>query len=106
MYKRQSPYGPIRNLVDHALLLKGMKRNIQTVVPSLFSALAILETSDLLATIPARVARTNGLKFKITHRPLPIQGGTFQIHAVRHIRDMANPLHLWLMERLRELVIE
>lgn len=101
-----SPYGPIRNLVDHALLLKGMKRNIQTVVPSLFSALAILETSDLVATIPARVARANGPKFKITHRPLPIQGGTFQIHAVRHIRDLANPLHLWLMERLRELVIE
>jgi len=29
-----------------------------------------------------------------------------QSRAKRHIRDMANPLHLWLMERLRELVTE
>ncbi|MEL6751869.1 MAG: LysR family transcriptional regulator, partial [Pseudomonadota bacterium] len=47
-----SPFGPNRNLVDHALHLKGMKRNILTVVPSLFSALSIIESSDFVVTLP------------------------------------------------------
>lgn len=99
-----SPYGPIRNLLDHALHLHGYKRKIQTVVPSLFSALSIVESSDLVVTLPKRVAQNNARRFKIAYKPLPIEGGEFQLHVVRHIRDAANPLHIWLLERLREVV--
>ena len=95
-----SPYGPIRNLVDHALHIQGHKRSIQTIVPSLFAALSIVESSDLVVTLPERVARQNALRFDITHKPLPIEGGTFKLHAVRHIRDEKNPLHIWLVEEL------
>lgn len=101
-----SPYGPNRNLVDHALHLQGRKRTIKTIVPSLFAALSIVENSDLVVTLPSRVARNNAARFNLTHKPLPIQGGTFQIHAVRHIRDARNPLHLWLLEQLRSVVID
>lgn len=99
-----SPYGPIRNLVDHALHLQGYKRNIKTIVPSLFAALSIVENSDLVVTLPQRVARENANRFNIYHRPLPIEGGTFQLHAVRHVRDAKNPLHIWLTEKLRKVV--
>lgn len=101
-----SPYGPIRNLVDHALHLQGLKRNIQTIVPSLFAALSIVENSDLVVTVPKRVAQSNERRFKIAHRSLPIQGGTYQLHAVRHIRDANNPLHTWLLEQLQSVVAE
>lgn len=99
-----SPYGPNRNLVDHALNLRGYKRNIQTVVPSLFAALSIIENSDLLATLPKRVAQNNARRFNIAHKPLPIEGGTFQLHAVRHVRDAINPLQVWLLKMLRSVV--
>lgn len=99
-----SPHGPTRDLVDHALHLQGLKRNIQTIVPSLFSALSIVESSDLVVTLPSRIAKSNERRFAISHRSLPIQGGTFQLHAVRHIRDAANPLHKWLLDKLRGLV--
>lgn len=99
-----SPYGPVRNLLDHALHLRGLKRNIQTIVPSLFAALSIVESSDLVVTLPKRVAQSNARRFNITHKPLPIEGGTFQLHAVRHVRDATNPLHIWLSERLRSVV--
>ncbi|WP_242601448.1 LysR family transcriptional regulator [Pseudaestuariivita atlantica] len=101
-----SPYGPNRNLVDHALHLQGLKRNIQTVVPSLFAALSIIENSDLVVTLPSRIAANNAERFAIAHRPLPIEGGTFRIHAVRHIRDATNPLHIWLLEKLRSVVAD
>ena len=101
-----SPYGPIRNLVDHALHLHGYKRNIQTIVPSLFSALSIVESSDLVVTLPSRVARSNARRFRITHKSLPIEGGSYQLQAVRHVRDATNPLHIWLLEHLRGVISE
>ena len=101
-----SPYGPNRNLVDHALHLQGLKRNIQTVVPSLFAALSIIENSDFVVTLPSRVASNNAHRFNIVHKPLPIDGGSFQLHAVRHIRDASNPLHIWLLEKLRTIVAD
>lgn len=99
-----SPYGANRNLVDHALHLQGLKRDIQTVVPSLFAALSIVENSDLVVTLPNRIARNNAARFNISHKPLPIQGGTFLLHAVRHRRDANNPLHAWLLEKLGSVV--
>lgn len=99
-----SPYGPNRNLVDHALHLQGLKRNIQTVVPSLFAALSIIENSDFVVTLPSRVAQGNAHRFDIVYALLPIDGGSFQLHAVRHIRDANNPLHIWLLEKLRKIV--
>ena len=101
-----SPHGPHRNLVDHAMHLEGYRRSIQTVVPSLFAALSIVENSDLVVTLPRRVARSNAARFEITHRPLPIKGGTFQIHAVRHVRDASNPLQIWLLDKLRGVVAD
>ena len=99
-----SPYGPIKNLVDQALDLQGLTINIKTIVPSLFTALSILEKSDLVVILPKRIAKENMKKFGIKYSDLPIEGGSFQIHAVRHIRDLANPLHTWLTKILLDLV--
>ena len=82
------------------------KNRYSTIVPSLFPALSILESSDLVVTLPKRVAEDNGKKFDIVHRTLPIEGGEFQIHAVRHVRDATSPLHVWLLKILRELVTQ
>ena len=99
-----SPHGLIRNRVDEALRMQGYKRNIRTIVPSLFSALSIIENSDLVMTLPERVAQSNEQPFEITHKPLPIKVGDFQLQAVRHARDANSPLHSWLMENLRRVV--
>ena len=101
-----SPYGPIRDLIDHALHLQGYSRNIQTIVPSLFAALSIVESSDLVVTLPERVARNNARRFEITHKSLPIEGGAFRMHAVRHNRDANNPLHRWLIEKLLGVITD
>ena len=98
-----SPYGPIRNLVDQALQLQGLKRNIQTIVPSLFAALSIVENSDLVMTLPKRAAQNNARRFGISHKPLPIKGGTYKLHAVRHIRDANSALHMWLIKQLEDV---
>jgi DNA-binding transcriptional LysR family regulator len=99
-----SPHGLIRNRVDEALRMKGYQRNVRTVVPSLFSALSIIERSDLVATLPERVALSNRQRFKIAHKPLPIESGDFQLQAIRHARDANSPLHSWLLKNLHRIV--
>lgn len=98
-----SPFGPVKNMVDHALLLQGCKRNVRTTVPSLFSALSIVEQSELVVTLPKRVALRNAGRFSLSHSELPFDGGTFKLHAVRHARDAQSPIHIWLLNQLRRL---
>lgn len=99
-----SPFGPVRNMVDHALQLHGFKRVVRNTVPSLFAALAITERSDLVVTLPMRVAKRSIGRFNLTYRPLPIEGGTFDLHAVRHVRDAQNAVHQWMVDRLKALI--
>lgn len=99
-----SPRGPRRNLVDHALALQGLQREVRTVVPSLLSALPIIETSDQLVVLPKRVAERNAGRFQIAFSTIPIDGGSFELHAVRHVRNAQNPFHLWLEETLTRLL--
>ncbi len=101
-----SPFGPARGLVDHALKLSGYRRNVQTTVPSLFAALSIIERSDLVVTLPERVAARNARRFNLRHVPLPIDGGTFELQAVRHVRDAQSALHIWLVKQLKALITD
>jgi DNA-binding transcriptional LysR family regulator len=98
------PFGPVRDMIDHALMRHGYKRNVQTIVPSLFAALSILETSDLVVSLPGRVARKNAQRFNLIYRSLPMEVGTFNLHSVRHVRDKHSALHVWLVQRLKILV--
>lgn len=99
-----SPSGPTKTMVDYALQLQGLVRNVQVSVPSLFPALSIVENSDFVVTLPRRVARKNTNKFNIDYAPLPLGGGTFTLHAVRHRRDANSPVHKWLTETIAGIV--
>lgn len=101
-----SPFGPAKNMVDYALELRGLRRNVRTTVPSLFAALSIVERSDLVVTLPRRVARKNAQRFNLRYEPLPIDGGSFDLHTVRHQRDAQSAMHFWLVERLQSLVAD
>ena len=98
------PFGPVRDMIDHALMRHGFKRNVQTIVPSLFAALSILESSDLVVALPRRVARRNARRFNLIYRSLPMEVGRFNLHSVRHVRDEHSALHVWLVQRLRLLI--
>jgi DNA-binding transcriptional LysR family regulator len=86
--------------------LQGLNRNIQAIVPSLFAALSIVEKTDLAVILPERVATVNARRFQLSYRPLPIEGGEFKIHAVRHIRDTNSSIHAWLIEQLHRQVVK
>ncbi|MEM1236387.1 MAG: LysR family transcriptional regulator [Pseudomonadota bacterium] len=97
-----SPSGPKRNMVDHALQLAGLSRTVRTVVPSLFSALAVMGQTDLIASLPERVAIQHAERFGLSYRDLPMEGGQFQLHTVTHVRDMNSATHQWMLRQIKQ----
>ncbi|MEM6388433.1 MAG: LysR family transcriptional regulator [Pseudomonadota bacterium] len=91
-----------KNLVDHALQLAGLSRSVKTVVPSLFSALSVLSQTDLIASVPERVAVQHGARFGLSYRELPIEGGRFDLHAVTRARDANSAMHQLTLHELKE----
>ncbi len=94
------PSGFGRGLVDHALEAMGLHRTVHATVPLFFPALSLLEGSDLVATLPKRVAERYAERFNLDFVPLPLKGTTFPVRAVRHVRDANSPFHDWLVNLL------
>ena len=98
-----SPDGQMRGHVDDVLQGLGLSRNAGAAVPLFFPALAILRDSDLVATLPARVADRYADTFGLTAHDLPFPTRSIPVSAVRHRRDENNPMHDWLIATMREI---
>ena len=96
-----TPDGVARGVVDMALDALGLQRKARATVPQFFPAITVLAGSDLIATLPRRVAETYGKRFGLHHAPLPFASPMFAIRAVRHQRDRDSPVHDWLLDTLR-----
>ena len=98
-----SPDGQMRGHVDDVLQGLGLSRTASAAVPLFFPALAILRDSDLVATLPARVAERYAETFGLTAHDLPFPTQSIPVSAVRHRRDENNPMHEWLIAMLRQI---
>ena len=91
----------VKGIVDYALDLQGLSRRVVATVPHFFPALEILSRSSFLATVPKRLAQNYAERFGLQQRELPITMPRLPVRAVRHVRDANNPVHEWLLNRLR-----
>lgn len=96
-----SPDGLKRGRVDESLEKLGLARQVISSVPLFLPALSVLAKSDLIATLPGRVVDHFAELFDLTSAPLPFPTPPIPVSAVRHLRDVGNPMHKWLLERLR-----
>ena len=101
-----SPYGASRGMVDYAMDLRNLRRSVKVAVPSLLSAISIVESSDLIVTLPSRVAKSLQSRFDITFQPLPPEIVGFDIFLVRHNRDQKSPAINWLVDNLKLIAAE
>ena len=94
------PAGVAKGVVDYALSVLGLRRNVYATVPLFFPALTLLENSDMIATLPRRVAERNAARFNLEYLALPLEGTSFPVRAVRHARDSNSRFHDWMVELL------
>ena len=90
-----------KGIVDTTLAKLNQKRHISVVLSSFMSGLLTLEKSNLVATIPERIAVSFADKFDLAVESPPIDVRTFTVSMLTHERDEKNPAINWLTDQIR-----
>lgn len=98
-----SPSGDLSGIVDRSLEALGLTRRVVSAVPLFFPALATVAESDLIATLPKRLATRMAARFGLETRDPPFDIRPFPVTVVRHRRNEKSGLHNWVTVTLEEL---
>lgn len=91
------PGGP----VDRALAERGLRRRLVVTLPSFFAAVELVAATDLVVTMPERLARLLAPP-ELMLRPPPVTLEPYRLLALWHPRVHADPANRWLRELLGE----
>jgi DNA-binding transcriptional LysR family regulator len=90
-----APGGRPGGLVDDLLAARGLHRRTAVLVQSFAAAPPIVAASDLVVTLPARLARRVAPRWGLATRPVPLEGLHFALDLFWHARLDADPAHRW-----------
>lgn len=95
-----APRGSRGGVVDAALTAAGLSRRTALIVPSFLVVPHLVAATDLVVTLPSRLAYTFAalLPLCVVEHPLALPG--FAMSMVWHDRHEGDPGHRWLRERL------
>ncbi len=94
--------GEERGAADAALERLGLTRRIALRIPHFLAAPLIVAESDLVLTLPRRLARRFARFANLTFMDPPVEIGGFTISQLWHERRHHDPAHLWLRALLAE----
>lgn len=97
-----SPRGQARGVVDRALEAHGRCRHVVLTIPHYLAAPSIVAHTDLVMTLPRRVA-DGYAEYPLRQFPTPIKLKGFDVVMASHARSMAEPSVQWLKELLRSV---
>ena len=90
--------------VDEALAAVGRKRHARLAVPHYLLVPEIVARSDMISSLPERLARGYAKQLRIFEPPLEIPG--FTVGEIWHERNQRDPAQQWLRDVLLELAQE
>ncbi len=100
-----SPRGSSRDgMVDRVLATLGLHRRIVLRVPTFLVAPVVVAQTDLVATVPRRVATALAHGGTLALVPPPLTLATFTVHQVWHERLHHDPGHRWLRQTVAEVM--
>jgi DNA-binding transcriptional LysR family regulator len=94
--------GERRGIVDEVLAAKGLSRKVRAVFPLFFPALAAVAETDMLATLPGRLAQTQAERFGLRVKDPPLNLRAFPVRAIWHPRNDRDPKIKWLVDCVAE----
>lgn len=97
-----APRGNPGGVTDRVLAGLGHQRRTVLLVPSFLAVAHIVAASDLVVTLPERVARTIAAPLGLTVREPPFEIPGFRMHLLWHERHDAHPAHRWLRAKMVE----
>jgi DNA-binding transcriptional LysR family regulator len=93
-------YGP--GVVDLALAARGLRRRVVARVPHFLVAPALVAKSDLILTLPERVARMASRMHGLRLLAPPLELTPFEVQMVWHARSEPDAASIWLRARVGE----
>lgn len=91
-----APEGRPGGILDEALAELGLRRRVALRVPSFLVAPELVATSDLVLTLPARIARKAQAHLPVRAVELPFKVEGFTMAQAWHERMRKDPAHAWL----------
>lgn len=98
-----APGGRPGSEVDRLLAAEGLSRQVAVLVQGFGAAAPIIAASDLVVTLPSRLAALEADRWGLVTRPCPLPGFGFSLDAFWHARFSADPAHRWLRETVQAL---
>jgi DNA-binding transcriptional LysR family regulator len=95
--------GTGHHIVDDLLRKAGIERDIRLTVPHFVGVGHILQRSDLVASVPERLATHLAVPFGLTSRPHPAKLPDIGINVFWHARQHRSPANQWLRRVVFEL---
>jgi DNA-binding transcriptional LysR family regulator len=92
--------------VDELLQRSGIARKIKLTVPHYVSVGHLLQASDLIATVPHRLAERLAKPFELVHAPHPAQIPEVAINVFWHAKYHRSPANQWLRGVIFDLFAE
>jgi DNA-binding transcriptional LysR family regulator len=86
------------NLIDDALRAQGLSRSFLLSKPSFLGVPFMVADTDLVATLPERVARHFTKLVPIEMFDLPIESPQFTVSMIWHDRTHHSAVHSWLRD--------
>lgn len=104
--KAKSTQVPSRSPIDTILGAMGRKRTVAATVSTMFSVGRIVAESDLITTLPRRVAELAAATLPVRIHALPIELWDVRIALGWHERCQDDPAHRFLRDLLVETIAE
>lgn len=98
-----APRGTPHGTVDRVLAAEGRRRRVARSTPSFLAAGFLVEQSDLLLTVSARVAHFLAARAALRLLPPPIPLPGYTLEAIWHRRLRQDPAHRWLRDQLSQV---
>ena len=99
-----APHGGDHGIVDRELAARGLTRRVTMTVSHFLVAPFIVAESDLVLTIPARVAKALASPLDLATLPCPLPLGRYGLAMAWAARSENDAGHLWLRNAIRRVV--
>lgn len=102
-----APLGMPSGRIDEALASQDLKRSVRVSVPVFRQLDPEVLGADLIATVPARVARMLDLRYpgRLVIRELPFEVPEISYFSMWHARFDKDPRHVWLRHLIRNTLV-
>jgi DNA-binding transcriptional LysR family regulator len=97
-----SQTGEMRGYVDRDLAAIGAARHVVLALPSFVAGLLLAAESDMIGTLPRRLAERFARRLSLQCLPVPFPSRPWTIVALRHRREAQNRLINWAIAELRK----